>query len=168
MPKRRLAAACLIAVCAALPAQAADKFLGKFDDWEAHRTGAGKDAACFAATLPSKSEGKAAKRGEATLMISHFPGHKAFARIQVKAGVALKKGSKVELEIGSRSFALYADGESGFADDAKAHAEIVAALKAGKTATATLIPAAGARLVDTYSLDGVTAALAEIDKACRP
>ncbi|MCW5770975.1 MAG: hypothetical protein KIT16_05005 [Rhodospirillaceae bacterium] len=164
---RLLAASLFLAACAC-PAAAADKFLGKFDAWEAHRGGAGKDLACYAATLPTKTEGKAPKRGEATLMVAHFPGHKAFGRVQVKSGLALKKGSKVEFEIGNKSFTLSAEGDSGFADNAKEHAEIVAALKAGKSATAKFVPAAGPRFADTYSLDGVTKALAEIDKGCRP
>jgi hypothetical protein len=159
-------AACLLLACAAAPAAAADKFLGKYDDWEAHRIGTGRNVVCFAATLPAKSEGSPRKRGEATLMIANFPGHKAYGRIQVKAGVALKKGGEVKLEVGDKAFTLYAEGDSGFARTSDQHAAIVAALKAGRSARATAISAAGARMVDIYSLSGVTAAIGEIDKAC--
>lgn len=160
-----VSASVLAALLGASPA-AADKFLGRFQRWEAHRTGDGADAVCFVASLPTKTEGKIARRGEATLMVAHFPRRKAFGQVQVKAGFTLKKASVVELAIGPRHFKLTADGDSGFGDSAKENAEIVAALKSGKTAAATEIPAAGPRIVDTYSLAGFAKALAAIDKEC--
>ena len=160
-----VAASVMAALLGASPA-AADKFLGKFERWEAHRTGNGADAVCFVASLPIKTEGKIAKRGEATLMIAHFPKRKAFGQVQVKAGFALKKASVVELAVGPKQFKLTADGDSGFGDSAKENAEIVAALKAGRTAAATELPAAGPKIVDTYSLAGFAKALAVIDKEC--
>jgi hypothetical protein len=151
---------------AAAPAAAADKFLGRFDKWEAHRGGEGHDAYCFIAALPAKSEGKVAKRGEATLMIAHFPKRKAFGQVQVKAGFALKKGAKLELAIGVKKFKLSAEGESAFGENAKENGEMIAALKGGRTASATGIPATGPKVVDTYPLDGFAKALAAIDAAC--
>lgn len=161
-----LALAAATGALAAQPAAAADKFLGRFAKWEAHQAGTGADTVCFIATLPAKTEGKVTKRGEATLMIAHFVKRKAWGQVQVKAGFALKKGSSVELAIGDKRFKLAADGSTGFGDGTKENADIVAALKAGKTATATEIPATGPKIVDSYSLDGFGKALAAIDKAC--
>jgi hypothetical protein len=160
-----VASALTVALASASPA-AAEKFLGKFDRWEAHRTGNGVDTVCFVASLPTKTEGKVAKRGEATIMIAHFPKRKAFGQVQVKAGFVLKKASTVELAIGPKRFKLTADGDSGYGDSAKENAEIVAALKAGNTAAATELAATGPKIVDTYSLAGFTKALAVIDKEC--
>ncbi len=155
-----------LVLAGASPAGAADKFLGKFERWEAHRTGNGGDAVCFIATLPAKSEGKLAKRGEATLMIAHFPKRKAFGQVQVKAGFALKKGAPFELAIDKKTFKLSPDSDSAYGDTAKENVDIVAALKSGKTAAATSLPATGPKIVDTYSLDGFSKALAAIDKEC--
>lgn len=158
-----------LALVAALSgaAHAADKFLGRFGKWEAHRIAVGAETLCYAASLPTKSEGKIAKRGEATLMIAHWPKRKTFGQIQAKAGFALKKDGTVDLAIGSKIFKLNAAGDSAYSDGAKADGEIQAALKAGATATATALAAAGnAKIVDTYSLDGLTKALAAIDKEC--
>jgi hypothetical protein len=153
-------------VALAAPAAAADKFLGRFEKWEAHKGGDGNDAYCFIAALPAKSEGKIAKRGEATLMIAHFPKRKSFGQVQVKAGFALKKGAKMELAVGPKTFKLSADGDAAYGESAKENGEIVAALKAGKTASATGLTGAGAKIVDTYPLDGFAKALAAIDKEC--
>ncbi len=154
------------ALTASAPASAADKFLGRFDRWEAHTGGAGNDAYCFIATLPAKTEGKLARRGEAVLMVAHFPRRRTFGQVQVKAGFALKKGSKLALEIGAKTYALDAEGDSAYGEGARENAEIVAALKAGKTAESTAQPGAGAKIVDVYPLDGFTKALAAIDAAC--
>ena len=158
--------ACLVGAAWAAPAGAADKFLGRFEKWEAHKGGDGNDAYCFIAALPAKSDGKVAKRGEATLMIAHFPKRKAFGQVQVKLGFALKKGAKLELAIGAKTFKLAGDGDAAYGENAKENAEILAALKAGKTAAATGLPATGPKIVDTYPLDGFAKALAAIDKEC--
>ncbi len=150
----------------AAPATAADKFLGRFEKWEAHKGGDGNDIYCFIAALPAKSEGKIAKRGEATLMIAHFPKRKAFGQVQVKAGFALKKGSKLGLHIGAKTYTLPTDGDSAYGETPKENGEIVAALKAGKTVEATALPGTGPKIVDVYPLDGFAKALAAIDKAC--
>jgi hypothetical protein len=163
---RAIVLACIAGAALAVPATAADKFLGRFDKWEAHRGGAGNDAYCFIAALPAKSEGKIARRGEATLMIAHFPKRRAFGQVQVKAGFALKKGSKLGLEIGNKTYALEAEGDSAYGGSAKENAEIVAALKAGKSAEATALPGAGPKIVDIYPLDGFSKAMAAIDKEC--
>ena len=164
---RAIVLACLGAAALAAPALAAgDKFLGRFEKWEAHKGGDGNDAYCFVAALPAKSEGKLAKRSEATLMIAHFPKRKAFGQVQVKAGFALKKGAKLELAVGAKTFKLAAEGDAAYGENAKENAEILGALKAGKAATATGLPATGPKIVDTYSLDGLAKALAAIDKEC--
>lgn len=163
---RAILLAFMAGIAAATPAAAADKFLGRFDKWEAHKGGDGNNAYCFIAALPAKSEGKIAKRGEAVLMIAHFPKRKAFGQVQVKAGFALRKGSKLALEIGPRKYTLEAEGDSAYGGSAKENAEIIAALKSGKTAEATALPGAGAKIVDVYPLDGFTKAMAAIDAAC--
>lgn len=163
---RAIVLAGLAGLALTAPAEAAGKFLGRFEKWEAHRGGDGNDAYCFIAALPAKSDGKIAKRGEATLMIAHFPKRKSFGQVQVKAGFALKKGAKLELAVGAKTFKLGAEGEAAYGENAKENGEIVAALKAGKTAAATALPAAGAKIVDTYPLDGFSKALAAIDKEC--
>ena len=161
-----LAALAAGAAAAAKPALAADKFLGRFGKWEAHQSGTGADSVCFIATLPAKTDGKVTKRGEATLMIAHFVKRKAWAQVQVKAGFALKKGSTVDLAVGDKRFKLTADNMTGFGEG-KENADIVNALKSGKTASATELPATGPKIVDSYSLDGFSKALAAIDKACK-
>ncbi len=151
------------------PALAADKLLGKFGRWEAHRSSANNETFCYAATLPAKSDGKVAKRGEAALMISHWPKRKSFGQVQAKAGYALKKDAGVELTVGKKTFKLVASGDSAYGENEKADAAILAALKGSKNATAASRPAEGnAKIVDTYTIDGLAKALAAIDKECGP
>jgi invasion protein IalB len=161
-----MAALALAGTLASPPANAADAFLGRFESWEAHRSGAGKDTYCYIAALPTRSEGKVAKRGEAVLMVAHFPQHKAFGQVEVKTGFALKKGAEVELAIHDKTFKLAGERDSAHSVTVKDNETIVAALKAGKTASATSPSAAGPRVVDIYALAGFSKALAAIDKEC--
>ncbi|MEO6435941.1 MAG: TIGR02281 family clan AA aspartic protease [Tepidisphaeraceae bacterium] len=146
---------------------AADKFLGKYDRWEAYRTvNTSGDSACFVSTLPSKTIGRLGRQSEAALTIAHFPKRKAFGQVRVKVGVALKSGTPLELAIGTKRFKLATDGDSGFGATAKDNDEILAAIKFGQTAAATSVPAGGLRIVDTYALGGMSEALAVISKEC--
>lgn len=163
---RAILLASMAGMALAAPSAAADKFLGRFDKWEAHKGGEGNNAYCFIAALPEKSEGKIAKRGEAVLMVAHFPRRRSFGQVQVKAGFAIRKGAKVTLEIGAKTYALDADGDSAYGESARENAAIVAALKAGKTAEATALSGAGPKITDHYPLDGFSKALAAIDEAC--
>lgn len=150
-----------------LHVQAADKELGRFGAWEAHRVTAGADVYCFVAALPAKSEGKLAKRGEATLMVAHWPKRKAFNQVTVKSGFAIKKETPLELGVGGKIWKLAAEGDGAHGGSAKANGEIVSALRAGKTATAGAVPQnSAARIADTYSLENFAKALAAIDKEC--
>jgi hypothetical protein len=159
--------ALLMAASAPAPALAADKLLGKFGRWEAHRSSANNETFCYAASLPTKSDGKIAKRGEAALMISHWPKRKSFGQVQTKIGYAMKKEAGVDLAIGKKSFKLVVNGDSAYGENEKADTAILAALKGAKNATATSRPSEGsAKIVDTYAIDGLAKALAAIDKEC--
>ena len=162
-----LAAAAALSASATVEAAPADKFLGRFAKWEAHQSGTGSDAVCFIAALPAKTDGKVTKRAEAALMVAHFAKRKSWGQVQVKAGFALKKGSNVELAVGDKRFNLPADGSTGFGEGDKENASIVAALKSGSAAVVTELTAAGAKIVDTFPLEGFSKALSAIDKACK-
>lgn len=169
----RLGIACCLLALAAVPAAAADKFLGKFNAWEASRTAVKDEAVCFAASQPTKRDGKlpaaGGKRAEPAFLIAHWSKRKAFGQIQVKAGFALDKESKAELTIGEKKFELFVRGDSAWARDAKTDAAILAAMreKDAKSVRIAMTAAAGkVKFTDTYALIGLSRAMETIDKAC--
>ena len=158
--------AALAALITASPGVTAQtRLIGKFAGWDAAASGAGKDRTCYISSLPSKSKGKYNKRGEASLTIAHWPNRRRFNEVTVVAGYRYKKKSEVAVLIGGASFRLFTKGQRAWAyagDDAK----LVRAMKAGASMIVSGVSGRGTRTVDTYSLKGITKALAAIAKAC--
>jgi len=151
---------------AAGPAGAAEELLGKFHDWDAVATTQGKSKLCYVAGLPQKSEGKYDKRGEASIIISHWPAQRRFNVVEINAGYEYKKDSDVMVQIGERNFRLFTKGSSAWTESPAADEAVTGFMKAGTTMSVTGISARGAKTVDIYDLSGITAAMAAIDKAC--
>ena len=162
----RAAVLSLALMLAASAAAAEDgKFLGAFLSWEAHAGRVGKSRVCYMSGLPRKSAGKYEKRGEASIIVTHWPGRKRFDEVSVVAGYSYKKGSKVEAEIDGAAFDLYTEADRAWryaGEDRK----MVLAMRKGRTLVVKGVSSRGTRTTDTYSLRGFTAAHQAINKAC--
>ena len=156
----------VIAFLLALPAGAADEVLGKFESWDAIASTDGKAKLCYVAGLPQKSEGDYTKRGEASLIISHWPAQKRFYVVEINAGYDYKKGSDATVQIGGHSFRLFTKDASAWTESPQADSALVAAMKAGASMTVVGESSRGTKTTDVYDLSGVTAAIGAIDKAC--
>ena len=110
-------------------------------------------------------------RGNTRLSISILGGRSGTELVSVEAGFNIKRKSSVSLQVDSRKFTLHLDPEDKilnyawplFSDDDK----IVSALKKGREAVVTMVSEKGTTVVDTYSLQGVTAGLKRAAVACR-
>lgn len=153
---------CLVAS----PAGAADEVLGKFDGWDAVATTQGKSKLCYVAGLPQKSEGKYDKRGEVSVIISHWPAQRRFNVVEINAGYEYKKDSDVVVQIGDRTFRLFTKGSSAWTESPAADEAVTGFMKAGSTMIVVGTSSHGTKTTDTYDLSGMTAAMHAIDKAC--
>jgi hypothetical protein len=164
----------LLAGCAGLvPALAhadAPKAIGVFGDWAAFAAGEPKPTTCYVSGKPAKSEPKAAKRGDIFLQVSFRKAGGGAAAVSNEvsfiAGYPYKEGTDAELSIGGTKAALFTDGDGAWARDARTDAEIVAALKKGKSATLKGTSGRGTATTDTFALAGFGDALAAAMKAC--
>jgi invasion protein IalB len=138
-------------------------FLGKFQDWEAHARTDGSAKVCYAASVPSKSEGKYTRRGDVFLLVSHRPGDKMFGFVSLEAGYTYGKDSKIAAKIGSASFPMFPDGGLAFAYD---DATLVKAMIRGQDLVIEGESSRGTKTIDTFSLSGFTAAYKAASKAC--
>jgi len=157
----------LPAATTAIPAAAEDnRYLGTFGDWQAHQTRVGKSRACFITSAPKKSEGDYSKRGEASVIVTHWPGSKRFDEVSIVAGYPYKEDSEVTAKIGGATYELYTEGDRAWrytgADDRK----MVQAMRSGSEMVVVGTSARGTVTTDTYSLTGFTAAHLAIGKAC--
>lgn len=139
------------------------EFLGKFQDWEAHARNDGGAKVCYAASVPTKSEGKYTRRGDVFLLVSHRPGDKMFGFVSMEAGYPYGKTSKISARIGGASFPMFPDGELAFAYEDK---PLVEAMIRGQDMVVTGTSSRGTLTTDTFSLSGFTAAYGAASKAC--
>lgn len=150
------------ALCAPIDGARAD-FLGKFQDWEAHARRDGGSKVCYAATVPTKSEGKYTRRGDVFLLVSHRPADKMIGFVSLEAGYTYSKSSKIAARIGGASFPMFADGELAFAYE---DGPLVEAMIRGADLVVKGTSSRGTLTTDTFSLSGFTAAYKAASKAC--
>jgi invasion protein IalB len=152
----------------AAQAQTADepKKLGGFKDWQAFTYKAPDSKVCFAFSEPKKSQStREAKRDPIRFIVTNYPGRKVKGQISTIIGYPFKKGSTVKLSIDDKEFTLYPVGDMAWAE--KDDADIVAAMKDGTSLTVAGTSWKGTQTTDSYSLAGISAAIDEIDGACK-
>lgn len=141
--------------------------LGASGDWEAFTYEAEGSKVCYVYSQPKKSEPAAAKRGPIYFMVTHWPGKKVKAQPSTFIGYTFKEGSEVKLGVDAKNFSLYPVENMAWTDKVETEKAILAALKSGKSMTVAGTSAKGTATKDTYSLNGMSAAMAAIDGACK-
>jgi len=86
--------------------------------------------------------------------------------VSFTGGYPFAGGSTVGLDIGGTKFDLFSDGEWAWAGSKDDDAKIIAAMKSGASAVLTARSARGTQTADTFSLNGISAALDEAAKRC--
>jgi hypothetical protein len=105
------------------------------------------------------------RRGEILLFVTYRQGG-AKGEISFSGGYPFAGGSTVKMQVGDKSFDLFTDGEWAWPSSPEEDATIMAALKAGSTATLTGRSGRGTQTQDTFSLRGFSAAVDEAAKRC--
>lgn len=142
--------------------------IGEFDAWVAYSYDAADSKVCYVSSTPRSSEPKNAKRDPAFFLVTHMPGRKPPVRGEVSTiiGYPFKEGQTVKLTIDDADYEMFSKGDTAWVDTGT-DKKIVAAMKAGKSLKVAGTSWRGTQTEDTYSLSGISAALAAIDKACR-
>ncbi len=153
----------------ATPALADDPVsLGTFDDWESFTYQSSGAPVCYIYSVPKKSEAaKKVKRDPIYFLVTHFPGRKIKGQISTIIGYPFKESSAVTLKVDDAPFELYPNGDVAWAAATATEAEIVKAMKTGKSLTVTGTSWKGTETTDTYSLVGAGKAMDKIDSACK-
>jgi len=162
-----LASAAVVAVSGAMPLSA-QTFISTFGDWNAFSDGSGRDRVCYIASLPKATAPQNVQRGKTYILISNRPAEKTRNVFEFRAGYPFKDGAEVELQIdGNKPFKLFTKDDAAWARDDATDRQIAEAMKKGNSVTVIGISSRGTKTTDTYSLTGITAALAAIDKECK-
>lgn len=167
MTRTGAAALLIMTLCAGAAAAEEPQLLGEFDDWAAYTYKAADTKVCYVSSRPKSSEPKNVKRDPAFFLVTHMPGRKVKGEVSTIIGYPFKKESNAELSIDTAKYTLFTNADGAWADSPATEKEIVAAMKAGKTLKLKGTSWRGTSTEDTYSLSGISAALAAIDKACK-
>jgi len=141
--------------------------LGQFNDWAAYTYKAADTKVCYVSSRPKASEPKNVKRDPAFFLVTNMPGRKVKGEVSTIIGYPFKKESSAELAIDDAKFTLFTNADGAWADTPDTERKIVAAMKAGKSLKVKGTSWRGTDTQDTYSLDGISAAIDAIDKACK-
>jgi invasion protein IalB len=174
IPSGRWGLAALVAIIASVGAGAGARagdsdpaLLGQFSDWAAYTYKAKDTQVCYVSARPKSSTPKTARRDPVFFLVTDMPGRKVKGEISTIIGYPFKKDSSAELKIDDIAFQLFTNGDGAWAESTAVEKKIVAAMKTGKVLTVKGTSWRGTDTLDTYALDGITAALAKIDDACK-
>jgi hypothetical protein len=148
---------CALAAGAASPAAAQPQPLGVFGAWGAFRDG----ARCYAITQPEEGGG-----GQAFAAVGQWPGRRGAGQLHIRLSREKRQSSAVLLRIDGRAFQLIGGGRDAWAPDARADAEIQAAMRSGLAMVAETRSTQGLIVRDLYRLRGAATAIDAAAIAC--
>jgi invasion protein IalB len=141
--------------------------LGESGDWAAYSYETAGGKVCYVVSQPKESQPKNAKRDPVFFLITHRPGQKVRNEVSTIIGYPFKKESLVKIAVDEKNFDLFTNGDGAWADTSNKDKQIVQTMKKGKTLSVKGTSLRGTQTTDTYSLEGLSAALEKIDAACK-
>jgi invasion protein IalB len=164
--RRAVRAASLITALSCTSAWADNPaLLEKYKEWSAYAA-TGTPKVCFALAQPKQSTPKGAKRGPIYFYISRWPADGVENEVSVKMGYPFAAGAKATATVGGAKFELFTKDEGAFVEKTDVETSLVEAMKKGSTMKIDGKSTRGTATSDTYSLDGLSDALARIAKEC--
>ena len=157
MKRLSLLTALLVLPLLAGPAPA-QTFVKTTGEWSAFKDGSGKNRSCYIASAPQKETGNYKRRGDTFVLVSHRPGEGTRDVFELRAGYTYKKDSEVTVAIDGQKFELFTQQGTAWAKDSKTDRALARAMIRGRSMTVTGTSARGTKTVDSYSLNGFTAA----------
>jgi hypothetical protein len=151
----------LLCLAIAAPAFAQRQPLGTFFFWGAFRD----NERFFAIAEPQSASADEGQRPFAS--VGWWPGRGLAGQLHVRLGREKRQGSAVLLRVDGRTFQLVSGPRDAWAPDARADADIVAAIRTGIEMSVETRSARGQIMRDLYRLRGAATAIDAAAIACR-
>lgn len=135
--------------------------IGTFGKWTAYSLNGKSGTECYIASKPIATEPENVRRDPVHFLITHR------SMVNTIIGYNFKKGSSANLTIDSTNFTMITDGDGAWLDTTQKDRQAVVAMKRGNKMIVRGTSWRGTQTRDTYSLDGVTAAMKAITDACK-
>jgi hypothetical protein len=146
----------------------AQTVLGEFKKWVAYAEKEAKGKLCAAVAEPSTSTYSQSIKGRdsALFFLSRFPAKDVRTEGSTVLGYPIAANTKILVQIdGTSTFTMFAEKDAAWLPDDR-DAALVEAMRNGDEMIVRGTSRRGTITTDTYSLDGVTAAVNAITKAC--
>lgn len=150
----------LIAFSTTAPAQEPQS-IGTFGKWTAYSLKGKNGTECYIASKPIDTQPKNVRRDPVHFLVTHK------SMVNTIIGYNFKKDSQANLTIDASRFTMITDGDGAWLDTTKKDQQAVLAMKRGNKMIVQGTSWRGTKTRDTYSLDGVTAAMKAIADACK-
>jgi invasion protein IalB len=151
----------------AAAAQGAPKLVAQFGDWGVYMDQSGQGKICYALSQPKTRAPDGLARDPAYFFISTRTAENVKNEVSVIVGFPMKDGSDATLAIGPANFTLYTRDTGAWVRNVAEEARLVDALRRGKDVVVKSTSRRGNVTTDTYSLNGVSAAIDRAAQECR-
>ncbi|GGA88870.1 hypothetical protein GCM10011491_15850 [Brucella endophytica] len=138
--------------------------ISQFNAWGAYSYQSANGKVCYVLSVPTQKTPASVDHGDNFFLVSQKPGQNVSFEPQFMAGYELKPDAKVTVTVGSRSFTMFVNGKSGWMENAAEEPQLIAAMRGGSDMTVKAVSKRGTNTSYTYSLKGISAALAAIQK----
>lgn len=170
MTSLRLGLAALLTATAlsAAPAMAQEaQNLGTFSFWTAWKGTDANGEMCYISSQPQDTEPDNVRRSPIHFLVVYRKGLGTRNEVQTLVGYPFNTtDSNASAAIDGKAYPMVTEGEAAWLASAADEPGFVEALKAGSQLVVRGTSTRGTNTIDTYDLSGVTAAMAEIAKAC--
>ncbi len=161
-----LVAGALAAFVMVQEAMASPQETARFNDWTIYRHEDQSGRICFALSAPTSMQPDGPGRSGAYFYISAWPRQGVRAEPSLRSPKGYREDSTVTLSIDGSNFILLTDGFTAYIDDPTRELKLIDAMKKGSTMVVRGIMGNGIAFRDSYSLNGVTAALGAVTQNC--
>jgi hypothetical protein len=146
-------------------AAAKPELLGSFGDWNAFSV---QGKTCYALGSPKERQPKAKlKDSQAYVFISTRPGEGVKNEVAVNLGYPTKDNGSAVADVDGDTFDLVTKGNNAWVKNTAKEKEFVETLKSGSKLVVKASSAKGSATTDTYSLKGLSEALARVQQECK-
>lgn len=147
----------LLILSCSTPAAAQRASIGIFSNWGAFR----EPGRCFAI-----SEALGGREARPAVSVTYWPGRGVRGQLHFRLSREKRQGSAILLRIDDRTFQLVGGRNNAWAPDARADADIVAAMRVGLEMNVETRSARGGIVRDRYALRGAATAIDAATIAC--
>ena len=143
--------------------------LGQFGDWGAYKASPGGKLVCFALSKPTKAVTDPAgrSRDQSYAFVTTRPAEKVKNEVSVIVGYPQKSGADATASIGSANYVMYTQNDGAWVKNAAEESQMVDEMRKGSELVVKSVSTHGTKTTDTYSLKGISDALAKVAAECK-